>query len=175
MLSTRSIVHVFPEIGELHLAWPDTVTCATRTTALSCSARKDLEQKRSATRRPHIRPSSSTKGRLAAPTRHSGLALRLPKRSGWQRPQHESDKRRVHPSQTLHRNIHPPEASTGWKVRHDKCCALLGAAFGPLHKLQGKLDRAERLEALLRDAWPLQRSRRLLCLSLLVASLRFSD
>ena len=66
-----------------------------------------------------------------------------------------STKLRVHPGQAPA----PLEAPTAWKVRHDTCLALLGAACGPrdrwIRKLQEMLDRAEKLMTQLASCvWP---------------------
>ena len=54
-------------------------------------------------------------------------------------------------AEPLPSSVHPVKALAEWRVRHDKCFALLGAAFGPpglcLHMLLGKLDQAEKLMA----------------------------
>ena len=48
-------------------------------------------------------------------------------------------------------SVHPVKALAEWRVRHDKCSALLGASFGPpglcLHMLFEKLDQSEKLMA----------------------------
>ena len=138
--------------------WPGTVTCAARTTASSCSGRRKVPSKKeSSAGRPLLKslcPSlmastgiSQKDGRRRKPsTAPWDVAFHLD--DGAVCGSHEATQafpQRLHsdhqlkrteceyiPSKLLSLDIHPPEARAGWKVRHDKCFALLAFAFGSL-------------------------------------------
>ena len=135
----------------LHLVQRLNVTCATRAAVLSCSDRRRSRAKEEYNRANSWAHFSSPLA-LTGPSKKDehGLKPSTPKKG--------LDGRGLQLNPTtcgyilakpLLPDIHPLEAPSGRKVRHNKCFALRGAAFRPpdfrLRKLQEQLDRADRL------------------------------